>query len=449
MSEDKFIWMLNQLDDDRAEKEIDKLMEGVDFDMESIKRKAVHKLARHNKKSNLRRRLTYAAAVCACFVCLNAVYADEISQTIKSFFNKTPVYSTMVDGKAYYLPENLKLDEQTTINSFMVSADRMEMKLTSDLSPEVICSLKMVPKNDSSIEYTTGGYSGDGEKKYSLFLMNEKEKIDNKFKPAKEFNLLLGDKTYSISLEEAKSLDGTQKLTESAPGSNRIDLVTVGVNSIEKDGKRAVQLIASFKDKDMKLHAFGKPSEDTVKRTVEDMGKDGITSTGTGFKFGDIYATDEKDNKYKLEKPEGVRAMPVTTFVTGAAKDTKLAVNVPALVAAYEKKVGSVKISIPKNGEDSPKREVDLLAQKAIVKSVTRLSPTSARLVFQLNTGVEKFVKVRSFNVYSEGIKKVDSEFNGDTATLTLEFKNNIDEATLDISWPEFEMDGNWTIDLK
>ncbi|MDD3024896.1 MAG: hypothetical protein PHE26_13465, partial [Syntrophomonadaceae bacterium] len=94
-------------------------------------------------------------------------------------------------------------------------------------------------------------------------------------------------------------------------------------------------------------------------------------------------------------------------------------------------------------------RDVDLFAQKAVVKSVTRLSPTSAKLVFQLNTGTEKFVKIRSFSVYSEGIKKIDSEFSGDTAIMTLEFKNNVDVANLDISWPEFVMNGNWTINLK
>lgn len=447
MNEDRIILMLSRLDDDRWEKEIDKLMEGVDFNMESIKRKAVQKLAQHNtsiiKKSSLRKRLAYAAAVCACFVCLNVVYADEISETIKSFFNKTPVYSTMVDGKAYYLPQSLKLDDKTTVNSFMVSADRMEMELTSDLSPELLCSMKIVPKNDPDTEYTVGEYSEDGEKKYCLGLINAKEK-NYKFKPAKEFNLLVGGQTYAITLEEARSLDGTQKLTESGPSSNKIDLVTVGANSIEKDGQRAVQLIASFKDQDMKLSAFGERLDKISKLT-----KDGIVSSGTAPKLADIYATDEKGNKYKLEKPQGARTMPLTTFVTGAPKDSSLTVNLPALQACYEKKVGSFNINIPKDGKESLNREVDLFAQKAVVKSVTRISPTSAKLVMQLNTGDQKFVKIRSFCIHSKDIRKIESEFSGDRAIMTLEFNKDVNVADLEISWPEFEMNGNWTINLK
>jgi len=104
MNEDKIIWMLSRLEDDRAEKEIDKLLEGVDFNMESIKRKAVQKLVRHNKKSRLRKRLTYAAAVCACFVCLNVAYADEISQTIKSFFNKTRYIQPWLTARPIIFP---------------------------------------------------------------------------------------------------------------------------------------------------------------------------------------------------------------------------------------------------------------------------------------------------------------------------------------------------------
>ncbi|KAF1084980.1 hypothetical protein SPSYN_01116 [Sporotomaculum syntrophicum] len=448
MNEDKIIWMLNRLDDDRAEKEIDKLMEGVDFDMESIKRKAVQKLARHNKKSRLRKCLTYAAAVCACFVCVNVVYADEISQAIKLFFNKTPVYSTMVDGKAYYLPERLKLDDQTTVDSFMVASDRMEMELTSDLSEEAIYSIKVVPKNNSGVEYTSGGNSMEGDNKYFLLLLNDKEKNYN-FIPAKEYNLLLGGKTFTIALEEAKSLDGTQKLTESAPNANKIDLVTVGASSIERDGKLAVQLIASFKDQDMKLEAFGESKNKISRLTMENLGKNRLTSTGTGLKVGDIYATDEKGSNYKLEKPQDAKTMPITTFVTEAPQGTSLAVNLPALQACYQKKVDSLSINIPKNGMETLNREVDLIAQKAVVQSVERLSPTSARLTFKLNTGNQEFVKTKSFKVYNSDVKKIDSEFNGDTAIMTLEFNKQIDAADLEVSWPNFEINGNWTINLK
>ena len=354
----------------------------------------------------------------------------------------------MVDGKAYYLPERLKLDDQTTVDSFMVASDRMEMELTSDLSGEAICNIKVVPQNNSSVEYTSGGFSVEGDNKYFLLLVNDKEK-NYKFIPAKEYNLLLGGKTFTMALEEAKSLDGTQKLAESAPNANKIDLVTVGANSIERDGKQAVQLIASFKDQDMKLEAFGESKNKISRLTMENLGKNGLTSNGTGLKVGDIYATDEKGSKYKLEKPKDAKTMPITTFVTEAPQGTSLTVTLPALQACYQKNVDSLSINIPKNGMETLNREVDLIAQKAVVQSVERLSPTSAKLTFKLNTGNQEFVKIKSFNVYNSDVKKIDSEFNGDTAIMTLEFNKRIDAADLEVSWPSFEINGNWTINLK
>ncbi|MEN6351182.1 MAG: hypothetical protein ABFD08_17535 [Syntrophomonas sp.] len=449
MNEDKLLILLSSLDDDLEEQEIEKIMEGVDCNMESVREKALQKLGKHNKKANLKRRLSYVAAVCVCFIGFNAVvYADEISETIKTFFNKTPVYSTMVDGSAYYLPERLVLDDDMAIDSFMVSEGRMEMEFTSRLSEEVLCDMKIVPQNDPDALYVMGGYSEEGDNKYSFLLMNGKEK-DDSIKPFNKFDMIVGDKTYSVALEKAQSLDGTQKLSESEPAANQTGLVSIGANSIEKDGQQAVQLIASFKNKDMKLNAFGEPVDKTFESTVENRGKDGIVSHSSGARTEAIYATDEKGIKHKLEKPLDAKAFPVTTFMTGAAQGSKLSIQLPALTATYPKKVDSLSINIPGQGEETLNREFDLIAQKAVLKSVTRLSPTTAKLVFQLNTGAEKNVKIRSFNMYSQGVKKISSEFSGDTAVTTLEFQNNINTANLDISWPEFVMNGNWTINLK
>lgn len=44
MNEDKLMQLLSNLDDDLVEKEIDKLLEGVEIDMESINKKAHDKL---------------------------------------------------------------------------------------------------------------------------------------------------------------------------------------------------------------------------------------------------------------------------------------------------------------------------------------------------------------------------------------------------------------------
>lgn len=447
MNEDQIIAMLSNFDDDLVEKEIDNLMNGVECDMESIKRKAHQKLEKHNKKNRMRKRLPYVAAVLACFICVNAVYADEISTAIKSFFNKTPVYSTMLDGQAYYLKDSLQLDDQLTIDSFMVSEGRLDMDFTSTLGIKVLEEMKIVPKDDPKTQYVMGGYSEEGNNKYTFSFANGKEQNYN-IKPFKAFDLIVGVKTYLVTLDTAKSLDGTQKLAASEATSNKIDLVNVGANSIEKNGKQAVQLIAAFKDKDMKLDSFGQPVSKTFNSSCENR-KDGIFSNSTSSKTEDIYATDKNGTKYQLNVPADAKATPITTFETGAPKDNQLTIKVPALLASYQKSVDSMKIDIPKDGEKILDRDVDLFAQKAVLKSVQRLSPTSAKLVFQLNTGADKNVQIRSFQAYSKDIKKMTSEFNGDTAVMNLEFDQNMNTADLQISWPEFVINGNWTINLK
>ncbi len=161
--------------------------------MESIRRKAHRKLKKHNRKAKFRKRLPYAAAVLACFVCINTAYADEISTAIKSFLNKTPpIYSTMVDGAAYYLEDRLALDDNFVIESLIVSKGRLDMEYTSSLSTDVLETMKIIPKDDPSTEYVMAGLSKNGDK-YVFSFANGKEKNYN-IKPFKAFDLVVGDK---------------------------------------------------------------------------------------------------------------------------------------------------------------------------------------------------------------------------------------------------------------
>ncbi len=455
MNENKIIAMLSNIDDDLIEKEIDILMDEVECDIESINRQAHQKLQKHNRKAKLKKRLPYAAAVCLCLIGINTVvYADEISQAMKSFFNKTPIYSTVVDGKAYYLKNNLVIDDNLTIDSIMVSEGRLDMECTSNLSPNVLGPMKIIPKDDPNIQYVIhnmgviGVYSKDASNKFFMSFVNEKEKNFN-IKPFQAFDLLVGGKTYSITLNEAKSLDDTQKLAVGQSESNKVDLVTVGVNSIENNGQQAVQIIAAFKDKNMKLAAFGQPVAATVKTTLENLDKGGVVGSATSYETVEIYATDESGGKHQLTVPADAKARPITTFEINTAQDSRLTINLPALMAAYEKSVANVRINIPTDGETILHQEVDLLAQKAIIENIKRLSPTSAQLTFQLNTGVDKYVSINRFSMFSDDIKKISAEFSSDQAIVTLEFDEDVDAFDLDISWPVFVVNGNWTINMK
>lgn len=448
MKEDQMNLMFSDLDDDLIEKEIDNLMGEVECDMESINRKAHQKLEKYNRKAKLRKCLPYAAAACLCLISINIAYGGEISQAIKSFFNMTPVYSTMVDGKAYYLKSRQVLDDNLTIDSFMVSEGRLDMECTSKLGADVLGGMKIIPKDVPGAQYVMGGYSEEGNNKYFFSFANGKEN-NYDIKPFKAFDLLVGGKTYPVTLDEAKSLDDAQKLAVSQATSNEADLVTVGANSIEKNGKQAVQLIALFKNKDMKLAALGRPVETSVKSTFENRGKDGLFSSSTAARVEEIYATDKSGTKHTLTVPADANARPVTTFETDAANGIQLTVHLPALLATYEQSVDSVGINIPKDGETILNHNVDMIAQKAVVKSIKRLSPTSAELTFQLNTGADKYVSINSFQMYSKNIKKISAEFSGDKAIMSLEFDKDVDAFDLDISWPIFVVNGNWTINLK
>ncbi len=133
------------------------------------------------------------------------------------------------------------------------------------------------------------------------------------------------------------------------------------------------------------------------------------------------------------------RPTPITTFETDASKDSQLTVNLPALMATYEKP--SIEI-LPSTSPRMAKQSSIMMwicsLRRRYAKSIKRLSPTSAELTFQLNTGADKYVSIRSFHMNGKDIKKISAEFSGDTAVMTLEFDKDVDAFDLNISWPMF-----------
>ncbi|WP_053955002.1 hypothetical protein [Inediibacterium massiliense] len=445
MNEDQLIDLLKNLDDDLVEKEINKLLEGVEIDMDSIHKKANEKLRNNNKKVKSRKKLPYVAAACVCLFSITAVYADDISQAIQSFFNKTPVYSTVVDGEAYYLKGSKSLDKNIKLESVMVSEGNLEVELSSDLSEEELENISIISKNDLNTIYEVGGYSKEGDK-YSFSFANEKEKNYN-IKPFKEFTLMIAGKSYDVSLEKAKSLDANSKICTNDSQKN-IEGVNMGAKLIDNNEKLNIQLIASFNDKDLKLSSLGTPIDKKVVSVTENK-KDGIFGSGTSSRTEDLYVWDKMNNKYKLEIPKDAKGRPVTTFETNAPKGENLTVKVPAIIAGYEKTMDSFKLDIPESGEANVNKEIDFKVQKAIMKSIKRVSPTSAQIEFELNTHRDKNITIRSFDLYSKDFKKISTEINGNKGIVNLEFDKDMENTNIEISYPDFVMNGDWTIDMK
>ncbi|TCO77380.1 hypothetical protein [Marinisporobacter balticus] len=446
MNEDKLIELLSNFDDDLVEKEIDKLLEGVEIDMDSINKKANKKLNDHNEKGKGRKRFPYVAAACVCLLCITTAYADDISGVIKSFFNKTPVYSTIVDGDAYYLKESYPLNKDIQIKNAMVSEGKLEMEVTTSLNLKLE-DIKITPKNDPNKVYCVGGYSGE-ENEYFLSFMNKTEKNYN-IKPFKDFNIYIAGDTYDVSLEEAKSLDVEDKIYTGDATENNIEGVNMGAQKLYKNGKVNIQLIAAFDDKDLKLTSLGKPTETKVVSTTENRGKEGIMGSSTSSKAEDLYVFDESNDEYKLEIPKDAKGRPVTTFETNAPKDKNLTLKLPAIIAGYEKTMDSFELNIPKEGEVTLNKEIDFNIQKAVVKNIKRVSPTSAQVELELNTDGDENINIRSFDFYSADMGKIVAEFDGDKGIVNLEFDKNIDTTNIEISYPDFVMNGNWIIDMK
>ncbi|SNS61661.1 hypothetical protein SAMN05446037_101490 [Anaerovirgula multivorans] len=448
MNEDKLIQLLNSLDDDLVEEEIDKLLEGVEIDMDSINKKAHKKLNNNNKKVKGKKRFLYVAA-CLCFFSITTIYANDISQVVKAFFNKTPIYSTIVDGEAYYLKERYSLDDNIILENVMVSEGNLEMEITTDLSLDELggISINVIPKNNPNIVYFPGGYSQEGNE-YFFDFMNQTEENYN-ITPFKDFTLSIAGNSYEVSLEKAKSLDINSKIYASNVAAKGLEGVNIGAKIIEGNDKVNVQLITSFEDKNLKLTNFGKPKETNISLTVENRGEDGLIGSRSSSVTEDLYVFDETGNEYKLEIPQNSKGYPVTIFETNAPNNKDLTLKLPAITASYHETIDSFSLDIPNEGEVNLNKEINFRIQKAIVKNINRISPTSAEIEFQLNTGVNENINISSFHFHSPDMKKMSTEFNGDKAIMTLEFDESLVTTNLEISYPDFVMNGNWIIDMK
>lgn len=451
MNEDKIMQLLSNLDDDLVEKEIDKLLDGVEIDMESINKKAHNKLNNEinneHKKVRIRKKRFYILVACLIILSVTSLYAKDISKAVLSFFNKTPVYDTIVDGEAYYLKDNLKLDEHLTIESLMVSEGNLEMELISDLSLDEFGNIYIMSKDNPDVVYSVGGFSYEDNGYYFSF-MNEKEE-NYHIVPFKDFTFVAAGKTYEVALDTAVSFDiESQIYTANEAQSSEIG-VNMGAKLFEKDGKLMVQIITSFEDERLQLAKIGKPQKADAYVEYENLGEKGTRSSSTGLIVDTLYVQDESGENYSLDIPKDAKGRPVTMFETNAPKGKELTLKVPSIVACYPEEIEKLKVSIPKEGEVSINQEIDFGIQKAKVKSIKRLSPTSASIEFELNTALNDKIHLRSLSFYSTDIKKAETKFDANKAIMTLEFDEEIDAVNISVSYPDFVIDGDWMINMN
>jgi len=435
--------LMQNLDNDLLAKELDDLMSDLEVDQDSITQKAFNKLNKEQLKVKRKRNRIYpiVAACLIMFIGVSNAYAGEISDFVRSFFNQRAIYSTVIDGSAYYLESPLQLDKESKLENVIFSKDKLEMNLSFSLTEDKLPEISVAAENGEL--YKPGGY-GYNNNRLFLSFWNEAER-NYVFSPSKELKLMIGDKSYSIHLAEGASVVGNGEIKPAEQ--TDIGWVNVGYQKTNQ----GVQILTSFTDKDLKLIGIGELAQNTVTnmfKNEKDMISGETYSMPTMTK--PLLGYDKDKNVYTYNQAENVVGIPITEFESQAPVDKEIELQIPSLLVGYEKNFGDIDVAIPGlNEEKRIGQEIDLKLQKISLESIKRTSATTAELKFALNTGDTEGVAVRAVNLYSKDVQRGDSTWQGDVCTMRISFDEKLKDAKFNVGWPKFVVKGNWTLKIK
>lgn len=440
MTEIQIQALMQNLDNDLLTKELDDLMSGMEIDQDSITEKAFTKLNKERVKMKRKRIYPLVAASIIAIVSVvgvSNVYAVDISDFIKSFFNQRAIYSTVADGSAYYLESPLQLDGNNKLENVIFTKDKLEMNLTFPLTEDKLPEISVAANGTI---YKPGGYGYDSDR-LLLSFWNEAEQ-NYAFSPTKELKLMIGEKSYSIHLTEGVPVVGSGEI-KSAEQTN-IALVNVGYQKTDK----GVHILTSFTDKDLKLVNIGEQAQKTVTRMFKN--EKGIISSGTSSMTNPLLGYDNEKNVYTFSQVKNAVGRPVTQFESQAPAGKEIQLKIPSLLVGYEKDFGNFNVAIPGlNEEKRIDQEIDLKLQKIVLQSIKRTSATTAELKFALNTGGAKEVVLRDAGLYSKDVQSGESIWQDNACTMRISFDEKLKNAEFNVSWPHFVINGNWTLLIK
>ncbi len=443
--------LLNSIGEDLIDEKIDEIMnkKGESINVNAIKDKTMDKINEKQVKGKNFKKKTVVAVAIAATLTLSTVYASEISDFIKSLSNKSVVYSTVVDGTAYYLPEEIKLNDDFTLLYVNLSDGLLEMTLmpNRDLTFKEVenLNISVVPKDNQGTSYSVGGYGYGNDGAIELRFMNAGESNYN-IKPFKDFDLIIDGKSYDISLEIADKLNTSNGLVESEVQTDGI--MNIAGRKTNNDGKTNIQLIAGFKDPELRLISFGEPTSSEYVDMFEN-NEDGTVSTSTAHDTKPIVAYDEENNSYELNEPKDAVGRPITMFETTADYDKNLSVELTKAIVGYEKEIDSLSIAIPDNGKVEVDTELDFIIQKLNIKSIERASDDTAIIEFELNTGEDDSVSIIDIGAYSDDVVSAITTINDNKGVMTIKFDENVSNVDFEFSYPSFLISGNWLVDFS
>lgn len=454
MNEKELSELMQNLDYDLIEKEIEELTRDIEIDMESISEKAHKKLKKENLKIMKRKRCPVVAAALALFLSVSSVsvvYGAEISEFVKSFFKQKEIYSTFVDGDAFYLESPVQLDENNRLESLIFTKGELTLRLTSDMKENSAADFE-ISVVGGDITYEPGGYSVDDNNKYLLVFYNKTANDYASFLPTSHITLNIGNNSHAINLTEGKSVTAKGEIIPAKqPGNGDssaaavIDWINLGFRETDK----GVQIFTSFADEELKLTAIGNPSMQVVTSMFNrEEGASSSTSNLTDALIG----YDKDNNAYEFNWDRNATGRPVTVFASNAPKDREIELKVPSLVVAYDyrKEFPKFNIDIPElNQEISLDKEIDFNIQKMVLKSIKRTSATTAELTFDLNTGNEKQVFIRSAMADADNVKIIECTWDEGICTMNITFDGDLKNTNMSIYGPAFVVNGNWSLTLN
>lgn len=438
MTEKQIQALMQNLDNDLLSKELDELMSGMEFDLDSITKKAFIKLNKEQLKMKRKRIYPLVAACLITVIGVSNVYAGEISDFVGSFFNQRAIYSTISDGSAYYLKSPLQLGKESKLENVIFAKDKLEMNLTFPLSGDKLPEISAAGENGEL--YKPGGYSYDDDHLYISFWNEAGQNYV--FSPAQELKLMIDKKSYNVRLTEGAPVVGSGEIKPAEP--TAIDWVKVGYQKTNQ----GVQILTSFTDKDLKLLGIGEPAQKTVTETFKN--ENSLTRSGTSAKTNPLLGYDQEKHVYPYNQAKNAVGRPVTQFESQVPAGKEIELKIPSLVVGYEKNLSNFEVPIPGlNEEKQIGREIDLKLQKITLESIKRTSATTAELKFALNTGATAGVAVREADLYSKDVLSGDSVWQGDECTMRINFNETLKDIKFEVGWPKFVVNGNWTLKIK
>ena len=431
MNEKQINSLMQNLDSDLINNEMDALMGGIEMDIESISAKAHEKLRKEQCfMKNKRRKMFVVIAASLCIVVgTSAVCASEISDFIKSFLGKVGIYSTVVEGSAYYLESPVPLDGGCELRKVMFTNDSLDLVL-------------FTPDNKIPAELTVQTADGSGEP-FSLSKSQEGLELTFiKLLPTSQFELTVDGKKYSVNLASASAISNGAELF-AAQSKNGIDWVNLGYRRTDT----GIQIIASFTDQALSLSAIGEPSDQEVNAGFDNNTHNSKT---TSLSPKTLIGTDQEGNAYIYSYDPTDTGRPLTMFYSDAPKDKLVNIEVPSIVVVVPKEITKISVAIPElDKENSVNQEIDLGLQKMTLQSVKRTSATKAVLKFEVNTSNQQFVSIRGADINSRDVQSGELLWKDGLCTMTVIFDETLTETELVIAWPSFVVNGDWTLSLK